>query len=276
MESGDLKRMKLYQNPDRVFGSLRHVGIDPEGPLTVSDLAAFDQYHYFGAQAVREAIVDLSLSVEHHVLDVGAGLGGPARLMADEVGCAVTAIELQADLFEISRLLTERCNLTGKVTHLNGDVLAQDFKGRDFDAAVSWLVFLHIADREKLFSVLHDGLRPGGRFYFEDYFARGPLTEAEKTTLAEDVFCHYLPDLDSYIADLEQAGFTDIETVDMTPDWIPFVRTRRDDFRAKLDANAEAMGRESANAQAAFFDTVAGLFEGGNLGGLRVTGRKPV
>lgn len=274
MESGDLKRMKLYQNPDRVFGSLRHVGIDPDGPLTVTDLAAFDQYHYFGAKAVREAIDVLSLSADHHVLDVGAGLGGPARLMADEARCAVTAIELQTDLHEISRLLTERCGLADKVTHLNGDVLAQDFSDRGFDAAVSWLVFLHIANREKLFSVLHDALRPGGLFYFEDYYARGPLTDTEKNTLAEDVYCHYLPDLDRYVAELEQAGFINIETIDMTPEWIPFVRTRRDDFKSKLDANAEAMGPETAQAQAAFFDTVAGLFDGGNLGGLRVTGRK--
>jgi len=275
LEPGDLKQMKLYQNPDRVFGSLRHVGIDPDGPLTVADLAAFDQYHYFGAEAVREAIDTLALSADHHVLDVGAGLGGPARMMAQEAGSSVTAIELQTDLFEISQLLTEKCGLTGRVTHLNGDVLEQDFSKHGFDAAVSWLVFLHIADREKLFTVLHDALKPCGRFYFEDYYARGVLTDAEKETLAKDVYCHYLPTLDRYVADLEQAGFVDIETVDMTPAWIPFVRTRRDDFKAKLDANAEAMGPETAQAQAAFFDTVAGLFDGGNLGGVRLTGRKP-
>lgn len=275
MDAADLKRMKLYQNPERVFGSLRHVGIDPDGPLTVTDLATFDQYHYFGAAAVHEAIEALGLADGQQVLDVGAGLGGPARLMADTAGCSVTAIELQPDLFEISRMLTEKCGLSEKVTHLNGDVLAQDFSGEGFDAAVSWLVFLHIADRATLFSVLHAALRPGGRFYFEDYVALGPLTEAEKKTLADDVYCPYLPDLARYVADLEAAGFVDIETRDMTPDWIPFVRTRRDDFKARLQANAEAMGEETARAQAAFFDTVAGLFDGGNLGGLRVTGRKP-
>lgn len=275
MDPTDLKKMKLYQNPDRVFGSLRHVGIDPDGPLTVSQLAAFDQYHYFGAAAVREAIEILGLVAGQRVLDVGAGLGGPARLMAQEAGCSVTAIELQTDLYEISRLLTDRCGLSEHVTHLNGDVLAQNFSGQEFDAVVSWLVFLHIADRATLFLVLYAALRPGGLFYFEDYVARSPLTAAEKQTLADDVYCTYLPDPDRYVADLEQVGFVDIEIRDMTPDWIPFVRTRRDDFKAKLSANAEAMGVEAADSQAAFFDTVASLFDGGNLGGVRVTGRKP-
>lgn len=73
----------------------------------------------------------------------------------------------------------------------------------------------------------------------------------------------------------ENAGFTEIETVDKTSKWTTFVRTWRDDIKAKLDANAEEMGQDTANAQSAFCDTFAGLIEGGNLGGLRVIGCKP-
>lgn len=57
------------------------------------------------------------------MLDVGSGLGGPARYLAHKTNCAVTALELQEDLHNEAGNLTERCNLQHKLTHIAGDFL---------------------------------------------------------------------------------------------------------------------------------------------------------
>ena len=72
------------------------------------------------------------LSSNHHVLDVGSGLGGPARYLANKTGCLVTAIELQDDLHKEAENLTQRCNLQQKLKHITGDFLQMDLGGYSY------------------------------------------------------------------------------------------------------------------------------------------------
>ena len=65
-------------------------------------------------------------SSSHQILDVGSGLGGPARHLAHTTSCTVTALELQEDLHEVAENLTQRCNLEQKVKHITGDFLQID------------------------------------------------------------------------------------------------------------------------------------------------------
>ena len=66
------------------------------------------------------------LSLSHKILDVGSGLGGPARHMAHTTNCSVTCLELQEDLHSEGQDLTRRCKLQEKVTHISGDFLKMD------------------------------------------------------------------------------------------------------------------------------------------------------
>ncbi len=89
MDAAAIKTMQLYSRVERVYDDLRHAGIGDDDPLTVETLSAFDQYHYFGTEAVAEAISTLNIGPASRVLDVGSGLGGPARVMAERAGCRV-------------------------------------------------------------------------------------------------------------------------------------------------------------------------------------------
>lgn len=80
------------------------------------------------------------LSSNHHVLDVGSGLGGPARYLAHKTGCLVTAIELQDDLHKEAENLTQRCNLQQKLKHITGDFLQMDLGGYSYQARVFLLI----------------------------------------------------------------------------------------------------------------------------------------
>ncbi|NKB76678.1 MAG: methyltransferase domain-containing protein [Gammaproteobacteria bacterium] len=157
----EIKTMKLYHQVGRVFNELQALGIKPEDPVDVETLCAFDQYHYLGTDAVDEAIEKLAIQPSMEVLEVGGGIGGPSRYLAHASGCHMTALELQTDLNFTAQQLTDRCGLTKRVDHVSGDFLENPLGEKTFDALVSWLTFLHIPDRKKLYRNCFSALKPG-------------------------------------------------------------------------------------------------------------------
>ena len=119
--------MKLYHHVDRVLTELRQMGKEDEGPLSVDELTPFDQLHYHGTEAVDYAVRATGVSASSSVLEIGSGLGGPARHIAATVGAQVTALELQSDQNQLASNLTARCGLTEKVTHTCGDFLTYNW-----------------------------------------------------------------------------------------------------------------------------------------------------
>ena len=117
-----MKTMRLYDQVERILNELHHLGIDEESPLNVEDLTPFDQYHYHGTAAVDQAARMLGATADTQILEIGSGIGGPARHMAHVTGCRVTAVELQPDLSALSEQLTSRCGLSGQIDHVFGQV----------------------------------------------------------------------------------------------------------------------------------------------------------
>ncbi len=273
MSEAKLESMGLYRNIDRVDADLAALGVGPDDPVRVDQLTSFDQFHYEGTAAVDDAALALGLGPASRVLDIGSGLGGPARYLADRTGCAVTALELQPELHEAGQRLTSRAGLVGQVVHLNGDILSGPPDGAGFDAIVSMLCFLHIADRTTLFASCAAALKPGGRIFIDDYMQLAPLQPDAATALAEIVHCPYLPDAATYAAHLTSAGFVDIEVVDKSDDWSAFVGARYDAFRDGRDGLVRRYGEPTVAELDTFYGTVAELFDGAGLGGARITAR---
>lgn len=275
MSDPGIKTMQLYSRVERVYAQLRAAGIGDRDPIPVDVLSRFDQYHYLGTGAVDAGIAALGLGPRHRVLDVGSGLGGPARHIAERVGCTVTALELQPDLHEVGRELSGRCGLARLVRHLQGDILEGPVPPGAFDALVSWLAFLHIPERERLYRRCHEALRSGGGVYVEDFFERGRLKAREREALARKVYCRGLPRLEDLRRDLEKAGFAEVRVRDLSSSWTGFVAERARAHRANREQEIALHGAELFAGLDDFYTTVAALFGGGNLGGVRVSARKP-
>ena len=275
MDEMKLESMGLYRNIDRVDADLAALGVGPEDPVRVDQLTSFDQFHYEGTAAVDDASVALQLGPASRVLDIGSGLGGPARYLADRTGCAVTALELQPELHDAGRRLTSRAGLADRVEHLEGDILNGPPAGPGFDGIVSMLCFLHIPDRTALFTSCAASLRPGGRIFIDDYVELSPLDPASATALAEIVHCPYLPDASTYAAHLTDAGFVDVDVVDKSSDWSAFVNARYDAFRDGRENLVQRYGEPTVADLDTFYGTVAELFAGAGLGGARITARRP-
>jgi ubiquinone/menaquinone biosynthesis C-methylase UbiE len=161
----------------RVDEALRHAGLG-DGRIEWAELAPLDQFHVRGLAATRELAEALGIDSGANLLDVGCGLGGPARFLAATYGCYVTGIDLSEPFVEAARMLTERSGLADKVSFLQADALDLPFADEFFDHAWTQHVAMNIADRAGFYAAIHRVLKPGGRLAIYDVVAGegGPPT----------------------------------------------------------------------------------------------------
>lgn len=266
-----------------IMNALKEMGKE-SGELTIEDLTALghlDQYHYLGVEANDHVIDLLGLDESVHVLDIGSGIGGPARYLSCKSGCQITGIELQEDICVAGRELTARIpGLAERVSFQVGDIisLVQDGKiaRESFDHFISLLVFLHIPNRQALLESCFEVLRPGGTFVIEDFAARPgqEFTDTEKDNLLNVVSAPNVSTIDKYCEDLEKAGFVDIHAVDLSAIWQKWTKARHDLYVESREETVKMQGEAIFNSRVAFYKVVDNLFAG-NLGGTRISGRKP-
>ena len=273
-DSLSIKSMKLYNNVDRIFNELREIGKSTSSTLLVEDLTKFDQLHYHGTDAIDIFIEKLEINEKTKILDVGSGMGGPARYIANKTGAEITAIELQSDQNNLAKDLTKKCGLSNKVNHICGDILDYDFKNQTFDAVVSWLTLYHIANHEILLKKLFDLLNPNGFFYTEDITSRINLSDADRKEIKKEIYGIHLPYFDNYISNLEQNGFKLIFSEDMSSSWTDFTKERIKKYNSEKERNIRVHGKEVYDSLNLFYNFVGQYFSNGKLGGIRVIAKK--
>ena len=273
-DSLNIKSMKLYNNVDRIFNELREIGKSSSSTLLVEDLTKFDQLHYHGTDAIDIFIEKLEINEKTKILDVGSGIGGPARYLADKTGAEITAIELQSDQNNLAKDLTKKCGLSNKINHICGDILDYDFKNQTFDAVVSWLTLYHIANHEILLKKLFDLLNPNGFFYTEDITSRINLSDADLKVIKKEIYGIHLPYFDNYISNLEQNGFKLIFSEDMSSSWTDFTKERIKKYNSEKERNIKVHGKEVYESLNSFYNFVGQYFSYGKLGGIRVIAKK--
>ncbi len=136
--------------------------------LAASDLSLIDEFHLGWRAATVELGKDLGLLPQMHLLDVGCGIGGPARYLAETYECRVTGVDLTEEFVEVAQALTDRCGLDDRIEYHQASALALPFDEGSFDAASLIHVGMNIADKATLFAEVHRVLKPGGRFAVYD------------------------------------------------------------------------------------------------------------
>ena len=138
----------------------------PEGPTdgtTAEALQYLDQYHVGGSQAVERLLVTLMPSPSDIVLDVGSGLGGPARQVAAASGCRVTGVDITEAYVEAATELTDRCGLSDRVRFVHRDI-ADLVPEQPFDAGFTMHVQMNIEAKRHWFAEIAQRLAPRARF----------------------------------------------------------------------------------------------------------------
>ncbi|GIL41572.1 class I SAM-dependent methyltransferase [Roseiterribacter gracilis] len=142
-------------------------------PLTPKQLGAVDQFHTRGLAATVELAELAGVTADMSVLDVGSGIGGPARFLAAAYGCRVTGIDLSEPFVEAARYLTQRTKQAAHVSFETGSALELPFRDDQFDAAFLQHVAMNIADRERMYAEIRRVLKPGGKFATYDIVSNG-------------------------------------------------------------------------------------------------------
>lgn len=191
----------------KVSAALDQLAGIPGGPLTLTQLSGFDHFHTAGAAATDRMATLLAPAATDTVLDAGAGLGGPARALADQYGCRVIGIDLTPEFVEIGRLLNERTGLEDRVDLRVGDITALDLDDESVDHIWTQHVAMNIADRKGLYRELRRVLRTGGRFALFDVIDGGSGELLLPVPWATNPEHSHLVTRDELRALLESSGF---------------------------------------------------------------------
>lgn len=190
-----------------ILEALRASGKDVDA-LDASDLSAADEFHLGWRAVTVELALDLELSPGLELLDVGSGIGGPARYFSAAHGCRVTGVDLTEEYVQVATALTARCGLGHLARFVQGSALALPFTGERFDRATLIHVGMNIADKARLFSEIQRVLRPGGKLAVYDIMQVDGSHLPYPMPWAERVETSFVASPESYRQLLQGAGFS--------------------------------------------------------------------
>jgi sarcosine/dimethylglycine N-methyltransferase len=155
----------------RILAAIRAAGLNPEQRLSPDDLAALDHFHTGGLRASRELLELARIGAEDRVLDIGAGLAGPARMLASAIGCHVDCLEMSPDYCVGAALLNRLTGLDDRIEVHQGSALDLPFPDDSFDVIWMQNVGMNIGDKRRLYGEIYRVLKPGGRYAFQEIAA---------------------------------------------------------------------------------------------------------
>ena len=178
--------------------------------------SGFDEFHIGGRTETRNLARIAELTHGVQVLDLGGGIGGPARTIAEEFGCAVQGLDITAEFCRAADLLSQLMGLSERVTFRQGSATAIPFEDDQYD--VVWMQHsgMNIADKDMLYSEIARVLKPGGRFVLHEIIAGDgqalhfPVLWANRTALS------HLATESQVKATMSKLGFRETHWEDVT------------------------------------------------------------
>lgn len=196
-----------------ISSALDAAGLDRAG-LRPADLARVDEFHIRGRAATLEIIDALAVTADAHVLDLGSGLGGPARTIAELTGCTVTGVDLTPEFCEAATALSSWTGLSDRTSFLVGDATATGLPDEAMDAVLTVHAAMNISDKPALYAEAFRVLRPGGRFVVYDVLQGEGGDIHYPVPWAQDPSTSFLATPRDMRALLGAAGFEIISEVD--------------------------------------------------------------
>ena len=175
--------------------------------ITIEDLAPVDEFHIGGRAATDHLIYQMVFAEHNQILDIGCGLGGAARHIANHYKCHVTGIDLTPEYIDTGNILSTWLNLDDSVILKQGSALSMPFQDKQFDGAYMLHVGMNIDDKKLLFSEIHRVLKPGASFGIYDIMLQNNDALIYPVPWATESSTSMLATADEYKQALNDAGF---------------------------------------------------------------------
>lgn len=232
--------------------------------VTIHDFAPVDEFHIGGRKAIEHLVTQLDLTADDHVLDVGCGLGGAARFMADRFGCRVTGIDLTEEYVQTGTAINRWVGLDDRIDLRQGSALALPFEAATFDVGYMIHVGMNIADKRGLFVGICRVLRAGVRFGVYDVMKVGDGEVTYPLPWADVEAMSFLGTPHEYEEALRSAGFEVVTINDRRDDALDFFEALQG--RSAVHGTTPPHGmdtlmgaNESANVKNVIENIVSGL-----------------
>jgi len=205
------KLLNLHYAPgnllQRIERAIADLGKTPAN-ITPEDLAPTDEFHVGGREATEHLLAELPISANSLLLDVGCGLGGSARFVAQRFGCQVTGLDLTEEFVAVGSTLCKWTGLSEQVTLKQGNALLDLPTTANFDGAYMIHVGMNISDKNALCQAVADAIKPGGFFAVFDLMRIGdgdinfpvPWSAAAETS--------FVAAPKTYLDAMKEAGFS--------------------------------------------------------------------
>ena len=188
--------------------------------LNIEDLFPIDQYHARGIAATVDLGKRMPISKNQKIIDIGCGLGGPARYYAKEFKCFITGIDITPSFIEIGNEFNKLTSMSDNIKLLvgNGEIL--DFKNETFDGAYSQHVTMNISDRKKFFSEAFRVLKKDSFFAFTEHGLGPEGNPIFPLPWADSSEMSFLLPPETTISILKDIGFSDIKIIETADKYI--------------------------------------------------------
>ncbi len=208
-----------------------------------TDTESLDEFHIRGREATRELAQLANLKPGMRVLDLGCGVGGPARLLAAEFGCRVTGVDLVDEYCRAAEMITRHAGLSHLVNFQTGDMAALAFDDQSFDAAWTLHTIMNIKDKPNLFSRIFHILKPGGLFMLYEVCQGANSPPHFPVPWASDACMSFLLPPDDLRRQILQHGFAQLHWQDVSDaaiGWFQAIAASR----AALEKKKQTAGTE--------------------------------
>ncbi|MER8903691.1 methyltransferase domain-containing protein [Mesorhizobium sp. M0772] len=207
VESGIARHYDVSDLEQHILAVLADTGVEI-AHLRAGDLEAVDEFHIGGIAATRELIGQMGLKPGARLLDIGSGVGGPARFAANNAGADVTGIDLTQSYVDIATSLSKRVGMADKVRFVQGSALDMPFSNKSFDTAMILHVGMNLPDKKKLMSEAARVLTPGGVFAVYDVMRLKAGALTYPLPWASDESMSFVATPDDYRSAAAAAGFS--------------------------------------------------------------------
>jgi ubiquinone/menaquinone biosynthesis C-methylase UbiE len=189
-----------------ILQAMARAGKDP-AKLTAEDLIAIDEFHVGGIESTQALAEQMDLRPGMRLLDVGSGIGGPARYFAEKHGCQVTGVDLTDEFVQVARSLTRLVKLDDRVQFHQASALALPFAADSFERAYMIHVGMNVADKAGLCREVRRVLKRGGVFTVFDFVRSREGAVRYPVPWAQSDETSFVAGTQEYREALENAGF---------------------------------------------------------------------